>query len=173
MWPDQRRKALCNYYSSSDFSCSRRVCSYTSRRQPSSTSSDLDTQLSFPVARATAASDTVHLATLDRLFDQGSVWRSPSLIWSAFFLGKPQLCVVATLASARRQLQTGPEFENFKGSAPSPRFPNFCRSALAWVSPYPPSTTLEIFQAAVAPTAIRSPNTLSAESFAVTCGWPM
>ena len=54
--PDQRRKEWLYYYSSSDSSRSRRVRSFTSRRPPSSTSSDLDTRMSyFPIARAAAA----------------------------------------------------------------------------------------------------------------------
>ena len=173
MKPNQRRIEWC-YYSSSDSSKLRRVRSPTSRRQPSSISSDLDTRLSFfPKTRAAAASDTVHLATLARLFVRGSVWRSPSLTWSAFSLGKRRLCVIATPAFVKSPLKIGPEFEAYRGLAPFPRFPNSCRSAPAWVSLHPSRTKLAIFQAAEAPAAAMSPSTPSAESFAVTCGWPV
>ena len=47
MRPNQMMKEWCYYYLLSDSSRSRRVRSSTLRRQPSSTSSDLDTRLSF------------------------------------------------------------------------------------------------------------------------------
>ena len=169
---NQRNKEWWYYYWSSDKSRSRRVHSSTSRWQPSSTSSDLDTRLSFiPVRQAAAAFDIVYLATMARLFVWESVWRSTYLIWSTFFLCRRRLCVVATPAFAGRPLETGPKFEAYKGLAPSLKFSNPCRSAPAWESPHPSRTMLAIFQAAVAPAAAMSPSTPSAESFAVTCGW--
>ena len=172
MGPDQKRMEWCYYYSSSDSSRSRRVSSTTSRRPPSSRSSNFDTRLSFvPVTRLAAASDTVYLAMLARLFVRRSVWRSPSLIWSAFFLGRRQLCVVATPAFAGRPLETWPEFEAYRGPALSPRFSNPCRSAPAWVISHLSSSTLAIFQTAVAPAAVMFPSNPTAESFAVTFGW--
>ena len=174
MRPDQRMNEWCYYYSSSDSLRLHRVRSYTSRRQPSSMSSDLHTRLSFfPVTRAAAAFDTVHLATLARLIVRGSVWRSLSLTWSAFSLGRRRLCVLATRAFVGRPLKTGPEFEAYRGQAPSPKFPNPCRSAPAWVSPHLFRTKLAIFQGAVAPPAAMSPRTPFAESFADTFGWPV
>ena len=79
-----------------------------SRRPPSRTSSDLDTRfVFFLAARAAAASDTVHLANLARLFVRGSVWRPSLLIWSTSSLGRRRLCVVATPAFAGRLLKLG------------------------------------------------------------------
>ena len=174
MWPDQRMKEWCNYNSSSESSRPRRVRSSTSRRPPSRKSSDFDTRfVFFPLARAPAASDTAHLATLARLIVRGSVWRTSLFIWSTFSLGRRQLCVVATPAFAGRLLETRPEDEAYRGPSPSQRFPTPRRFAPAWVSPHPSTTKLAIFQAAVAPAAALSPNTPSAESFAVTCAWPM
>ena len=174
MMPDQTRKEWSYYYSSSDSSRSRRVRSSTSRRPQSRTSSDLQLRFGFfPKARVAAASDTLHLATLARLFVRGSVWRSPILIWSASSLGRRRLCVIATPEFSGRPFESGPKDEAYKGPAPSPKFPNPCKSAPAWVSPHPSSTTLAIFQAAVAPAAVMSPSNPSAEYFAVTCGWPV
>ena len=78
--------------------------------------------------------------------------------------------MVATPAFAKRPLKTKPEFEAYRGQAPSPRFPNPCRSALALVSPHPSSTPLAIFKVAVTPAAVILSSTPSAELFVVTCG---
>ena len=174
MRPDQRKKEWCLYYSYSNSSRTRRVRSLTSQRSQSRTSFDLQPRFGFyPTRLADATSDTVHLATLERLFVRESVLRPLSLIWSASSLGMRRLCVVATPAFARRPLKPGPVVEAYRGPAPSPTFPTPCRFAPAWVSPHPSITKLAIFQAALAPAAAMSPSTPSAESFAIACAWPV
>ena len=174
MRPDQRKKELCLYYSLSDSSRTRLVRSSTSRRSPSRMSFDLQLRFGFvSTRRADAASDTAHLATLERLFIRGSVWRPPPLIWFASSLGMRRLCVVATPAFAKRPLEPGPVVEAYRGPALSTTFPTFCRFAPASVSLHPSSTKLPIFQAALVPAAAMSPSTPSAESFAIACDWPV
>ena len=95
------------------------------------------------------------------------------LIWSVSSLGNRRLGVVATPAFAARPLETGPEVEAYRGPAPSPRFPSYCRSAQAQVSQHPSSRKFAILWATVAPATAMSPSTPSAESFAVTWGWPV
>ena len=86
-------------------------------------------------------------------FDGRLLWRDPG------FFGKRRLCVPVTSAFFGRLLKTGPEFETYRGLAPSPRFPNPCRSASAWVNPHPSRIKLAILQAAEAPAAAMSPST--------------
>ena len=172
MRPDQRKKEWCLYYSLSDSSRTRLVRTWTSERSPSKTLLDLQLLFGFgPTGLSDAASDTAHLETFERLFVRKSVWRPSSLIWSASFLVRRRLCVVATPAFANSLLEPGPVVEAYKGLAPSTTFPTPCRFAPAWVSLHPSSTKLAIFQAALAPSAAMSPSTLSAESFAIACGW--
>ena len=133
MRPDQRKKELCLYYSLSDLSRSRLVRS-TSRRSPSRTSLDLQLRFGFfPTRLADVASEIAHLATLARLFVEGSVWQPSSLIWCASSLGMRRLCVIATPAFTKRPLEPGLVVEAYKSPAPSPTFPTPCRFAPACV----------------------------------------
>ena len=66
-----------------------------------------------------------------------------------------RLWVVETLAFAARPFDTGPEFEAYRGPAPSPRFANPCRSAPARLSPHPSSRKFAIL---CAPRALHQAN---------------
>ena len=88
-----------------------------------------------------AAFDTTYLATLARLFVRGSIWRPSLLNWFALSF-ESRVCVIATTAFAGNSLETGPEVEAYKNSAPSPRFQNPCRSAPVWVSLHPVQHTV-------------------------------
>ena len=174
MRPDRRMKEWCES-SSSASSGSRRVRSSTSRRQPLRTSSDLHARLCFcPIPSVAAASETARFATLARSFLQESaIWSLSSLILSASYLGRRQLCLEAPPAGVARPVETGTEVTTWMGPSSLPRFPSPCRSALARVSPHPSSRKFAILWAAVAPPAAMSQSTPSAESFVVTCGLPV
>ena len=109
----------------------------------------------------------------------GAVCR-PRIDFTAIFVDLIRVFLVEAAALCGRDsgvrwtsAWTGPDDEAYRRKIPSPKFSKFWWFALAWVSQHPSLTMLARFKVAVALDAAISQNTPFAESFAVTCAWPV